>query len=209
MALPETPSVALALLAALNGNAYNASTNPSGLANGGHRQNWGPGMNAMADVGDWVALLAIVLEALAEQVGEDAAAAAAGSGTEATIAALREGTAAFYASIRRIYAAGAPVALVDGATVAWDMASGINFSLTLGAAGRALANPSSEVVGKSGVLLIKQDATGGRSITGWGNQLIWIGGEPDWPTAPNAITLISYFVSAENEVLLSFGGSSA
>lgn len=166
-------------------------------------------MNGAADVSNWLATLADYLQALAEQVAEDAASAAAGSGTEATAAAIRSGVAATYMSIRRTYEANAPVALVDAPSIAWDMVAGINVKVTLGAAGRTLANPSNQVAGKSGVIIFTQDATGGRSVTTWGNNFVWIGEQPTWPLTPGAKVIVSYLVEAVGVILLSYGGASA
>lgn len=209
MPIPDFPTDEVALLAAVNGNPYNAVTNPKGLAAGGHRQNWNPAMNGAADVAGYMATVATFLDALADQVATDAASAAAGSGTEATAANIRAGLTAQYLSIRRSYEAMAPVALTDAATIAWDMADGVNFKVTIAAAGRALANPTNQVAGKSGLLSISQDATGGRTITSWGSHFVWIGGDILWPVAANAVSLVSYYVEASGKILLSFGGSSA
>lgn len=209
MTIPATPEDDITLVGEVNGNAYNASTNPRGMAEGGHRQNWAPAMNAIASIANWIASIAVYLTNLADQVAEDAASAAAGSGTESSVANIRSGASAQYLSIRRIYEANAPVALTDGASIAWNMADGINFEVTIGAAGRAMANPSNKVVGKSGILIVKQDATGGRSITTWGSDFMWVGDPPFWPTAANAESLITYIVRPSGKILLNFGGSTS
>lgn len=209
MALPEYPADDVAFLANLNSNPFDPATNQFGLDDGGHITLFPEAMAAVERIGEYLSGLGTALQALANQTAEDAASAAAGSGTEATVANVRGGLSAFYLSIRRVYDSNAPVVLVDSANIAWDMSQGINFKLTLGAAGRALANPTNQIAGKSGLLIVSQDATGGRSITAYGNNLIWIGGEPGWPTTPNAKTVISYFVEANGTVLLSAGGSSA
>lgn len=49
------PTGAIAILRETNGNAYDASTNPRGLAQGGHRQNFTPALQAVADVGQYAA----------------------------------------------------------------------------------------------------------------------------------------------------------
>jgi hypothetical protein len=59
---------------------------------------------------------------------------------------------------------GAYVGLTDAATINWDMATGINFSVTL-AGNRTLANPTNVVVGRSGVLKVVEDATGSRTLS--------------------------------------------
>lgn len=56
MAYPYDASTttAIARLAAANSNAYDAGTNPNGLARGGHRQNFAPDLNALATVANSV-----------------------------------------------------------------------------------------------------------------------------------------------------------
>lgn len=209
MAMPAYPIEAADFLSQLNSDPYDAGSNPYGLAAGGHRQLFPESQDALVLLAEFVRLAGVDIEALAAQVATDAESAASGSGTEATVANIRSGLAAMYLSTRRVYEANAPVALVDAASIAWDMSSGVNFKVTLGAAGRTLANPSNQVPGKSGILIITQDATGGRTITGYGNNLVWIGGQPAWPTTGGAKTLVSYFVEASGTVLLMAGGSSA
>lgn len=209
MTIPNAPSEDIALLGQVNGNAYDAVTNPKGLARGGHRQNWASSMNALASVAAWVASVVTYITTLANQVAADAASAAAGSGTEATVANIRGGLSAFYLSIRRVYDAHAPVALTDATLISWDIASGINFDLVLAAAGRGLANPSNKVVGKSGVVRIYQDATGGRTITSYGSDYVWIGGEPAWPATAGAWVVIAYTCLSNGKVELSCCGASA
>src|SRR5690606_29835888 len=110
---------------------YVGSLDDNDFLNGGHRSNFIPSLLAVLafavygkDMGDEIALLAA-------QVEEDAASAAAGSGTEAAVAQIRGGAAAQYLSIRRVLAAGEPVSLTRAETTAWDMAEGINFDLVL------------------------------------------------------------------------------
>lgn len=209
MAAPDTPTDDITLLGAVNGNAYDAVTNPRGLARGGHRQNWAVAMNALASVATWAANLTEYMSDLASQVAADAASAAAGSGTESSTSSIRAGTSAQYLSVRRIYEAAAFVALTDAGSIAWDMANAINVEVTLGAAGRTLANPTNKVSGKSGVIVFKQDATGGRSVTTWGSDYVWMGEQPVWPTVANAETIVSYLVNSSGKVLLNFGGSTS
>jgi hypothetical protein len=211
MAFPEFPTTEAALVQEYNGETYNASTNPYGLAKGGHRQNWAPAMNALGVIADYVGATADELQTVAAQVALDAAAAAAGSGTEASVADIRAAAdVAHYISMRRAVAAQVPVALTDGATISWDMDTGINFSVTLGAAGRALANPTNQVAGKSGFINVVQDGSGGRTITTWGDDFVWLGDEPLWPTAAGAVTKIAYFVRvADSKIELAFAGNMA
>ena len=93
------------------------------------------------------------------------------------------------------WGAGPFFSLTDGPTVTPDMSLGVNFYWTVGGANRTLGNPiNSSKAGQCGIIMIAQDATGGRTITGWGNQFFFPGGvRPVLSTAPNAFDIISYF----------------
>lgn len=74
---------------------------------------------------------------------------------------------------RRIYTdslsgAMVPVALVDAATIAWNLSGGMDFELNPIGGNRALGTPSglvAAIVGKRGRIKVKQDGTGGRTLT--------------------------------------------
>lgn len=210
MAFPEFPATEAALVQEYNGNPYNVSTEPYGMAGGGHRVNWVPAMTALGVICVYVGSTADEMALVAAQVAEDAAAAAAGSGTEASVANIRAAAdLAHYLSMRRTVAAQVPVSLTDGSTIAWDMGAGINFSVTLGAAARTLANPTNQVAGKSGFINVTQ-TTGAETITSWGDDFVWLGDEPFWPTTAGAVTKIAYFVrTAGSKIELAFAGNMA
>ena len=77
-----------------------------------------------------------------------------------------------------------------------DLNAGLDFYLALNAAGMTVANPVNMTkAGQKGVIYLRQDATGGRTITSWGNQWFFPGGvKPTLSTAPNAYDIISYVV---------------
>lgn len=209
MPMPTYPTSEAAFAAALNSDPYDAESNPEGLGAGGHRQNFPSGMDAIVALANFVNLAGAFVDALAAQVAEDAESAAEGSGTEATVANIRSGLTAMYLSIRRVYAASEPVALTDAASIAWDMATGINFDVTINAAGRSVANPTNKVPGKSGILTVIQGAGGNKTIASWGSDFVWIGDQPYWPATAGAETVISYVCRPSGKVHLNFGGSSA
>ena len=209
MALPVFPAAAAAFLDGLNNDPYDPVANPKGLDDGGHIVLWPEGNEAISVLANYFNALGLALQTMAAQVAADADAAEQGSGTEATVAAIRSGLAAYYLSIRNVYGANVPVALTDAASIAWDMATGINFDITIAAANRAMASPTNKVAGKSGILRIYQDATGGRAITTWGSDYVWISGEPIWPTASGAWITVSYACLANGKVELSYAGASA
>lgn len=122
--------------------------------------------------------------------------------TIATASELRTGTAGKYLDAAVIYAANAPVALVDGATITPDFAAGRNFTVTLGG-NRALANPSNQVAGQSGVIIVKQDATGSRTLS-WGSAFKFAGGAPTLSTAANSVDSVTYYVEAAGTIRCTF-----
>jgi hypothetical protein len=100
----------------------------------------------------------------------------------ATAAEYRANTAGVLAlTPTEVWSAMSEVALSDGATVSWDMATGFDFSLTLGG-NRTLAAPTNVKVGQKGRLRVIQDATGSRTIT-WNGNFDFSGG-----TAPTLST---------------------
>jgi len=76
-----------------------------------------------------------------------------------------------------------------------------NFILTF-TGNVTLANPSTESVGQSGIIVIIQDGTGSRSIA-TGTDYEWPAGtEPAISTAANSVDILPYFVDASNSILL-------
>jgi hypothetical protein len=100
---------------------------------------------------------------------------------------------------------GAVVALTSGATVAIDMSAANNFSLTL-AVNATLGNPSNLSPGQSGILAVKQDATGSRTLA-FASQYVFTGGEaPALSTAAGAVDYLAYYVEAAGRVFISLAG---
>lgn len=176
------------------------SLDQTDFATGGHRTNFIPALFAMLALAIFGKDLGAFLEALAEQVQEDAASAAAGSGTESTVANIRAGTSAQYISIRRAYGAAAPVALVDGPTVVVDFEAGINFGLTIGG-DRLLGLPNNPIPGKSGLVIVTQDATGGRVLGKHANWKV-LGGSIVLDPVPGGKTVLSYYIESATSILV-------
>ena len=94
--------------------------------------------------------------------------------------------------------AAALVALTDAATIAVDLAAGTNFTVTL-AGNRALGAPTNAKPGMSGTILIKQDATGSRTLaynTAWKP----FGSTPALSTAASAVDLLTWIVEDAGKV---------
>lgn len=82
--------------------------------------------------------------------------------------------------------------LTDAGTIAWDMATGANFKVTI-TANRIFGAPTNLVEGQFGELMVIQNATGGWVPT-WTAPLTFDGGSPNPKTAANSRTLYHYEV---------------
>jgi hypothetical protein len=92
----------------------------------------------------------------------------------------------------------AEVSLSDAATIAWDLATGIDFTVTL-AGNRTLGNPTNATVGKRGRIRVVQDATGGRTLARSANCKTAGGLALTLSTVAGAVDYIDYdVVSATN-----------
>jgi hypothetical protein len=132
-------------------------------------------------------------------------AAASAIPVAATAAEYLQGNAAKFLTGGAVWTAAVPVALVDGATVTPDFAAGLDFTWTLGAVGRTLANPTNIKAGQKGMIYLKQDATGSRTITSWGTFYKFAGGtKPTLSTAANANDTLTYAVKSSTEIHCSF-----
>jgi hypothetical protein len=92
-------------------------------------------------------------------------------------------------------------ALTDAAPTTPDFGLGLNFHWTMGAS-RTLANPTNMKPGQSGVIIVRQDATGGRIIT-YGSKWKFPGGAAAGgvlSTAANAVDVIAYYVYDANNI---------
>jgi hypothetical protein len=94
---------------------------------------------------------------------------------------------------------GSIVALTDGATITPDFAAGNNFSVTLGGS-RTLANPTNLTAGQSGVIVVTQDGTGGRTLAFGSNWKFPGGTAPTLTTAANAVDVIAYYVESSSRI---------
>lgn len=126
-----------------------------------------------------------------------------------TAATLNKATAAEYRSAAadkvliadQVWGAAAYVGLTDAATIALDLATGFNFSVTLGGS-RTLANPTNKKEGQSGKILFVQDAIGGRVLT-LGSDYKYVGAAPVLSTAANARDILFYEVLPGGTVFVS------
>ncbi len=87
------------------------------------------------------------------------------------------------------------VVATDGATVTFDLSLGNRQEVTLGGTPRTLAL-SNAVVGKTFLLIIKQDGTGSRTVT-WFSTIKWAGGSaPTLTTTAGKWDMFSFIVTS-------------
>jgi hypothetical protein len=97
---------------------------------------------------------------------------------------------------------GSVSALTDGATITPNFNTANNFSLTIGG-NRTLANPTNLTAGQSGVIVITQDATGGRTLA-FGSYWDFSGGTaPTLTTAASAVDVLVYYVNSTTSITAS------
>ena len=101
-----------------------------------------------------------------------------------------------------VWASGAVVPLTDGASIALNMTSGFNFSVTLGG-NRTLANPNSPKVGQTGFIRVTQDATGSRTLALSSSYVTQGGSGVALTATPGAVDVLFYCVLGTTEVLIS------
>lgn len=109
--------------------------------------------------------------------------------------------------------------LTDGATVAWDLSQNQVAVVTLGG-NRAMGNPTNIVAGAVYILIVKQDGTGGRTLSfpfgtsGAGNTgyrfagATSASGAPTLSTAANKIDILTFVATASTDGTHLYGVSS-
>ena len=102
---------------------------------------------------------------------------------------------------------GSITALTDGATITPDFAAANNFSVTLGG-NRTLANPSNLTAGQSGVIVITQDGTGGRTLAFGSNWKFAAGTAPTLTTTAAAVDVLAYYVESSSRITARLIGDS-
>jgi hypothetical protein len=125
---------------------------------------------------------------------------------KATAAHYRANTADKVLTTDKAWSAMAEVTLTDAATVAVDLATGLDFTVTL-ASNRTLGNPSNVTAGKRGRIRVVQDATGSRTLSFAANYKFAGASPPVLTTTANAEDYLYYdCVSATKIVVTSLKG---
>ncbi len=116
-------------------------------------------------------------------------------GPSATAANVRTGTNNFNpVSAKSLMDAAAPVSVSYAATVTLDMTTGFNWEIGALTNNLTLANPSAGIdPGRSGWIGLRQDGTGGRTIT-LGSYWKHVGGAPTLSTGANKQDTLYYHV---------------
>ena len=95
---------------------------------------------------------------------------------------------------------GTPVALTDG-TVALDLSLGNNFTLLL-EEDSTISAPTNATAGQSGVIVVTQDGTGGRTL-GYHTNIKFAGGSVPTVTATaNAVSVLAYYVESSSRITM-------
>jgi hypothetical protein len=133
--------------------------------------------------------------------GLDASTTAKGISEFSTAAEFRTGTdTARSLVVDQVWASAAEVTLSDAATIAVDMATFFNATVTLGG-NRTLGQPSNTKVGQSGVIRVVQPGSGGPYTLAYHADWEFAGGSaPVLSTAANAQDLLFYQVLAANRI---------
>lgn len=126
---------------------------------------------------------------------------------EATTAQFTGNTPDRVLSTDQVWAAAAPVTLTDATTITVDQSSGLNFVVTLGG-NRTLGAMSNAKAGSSGVIIVKQDGTGGRTLS-YNSVYKFQGGTAvSIDTTASRTSLLSYFVEDSSNIHISVSAGS-
>lgn len=89
--------------------------------------------------------------------------------------------------------------LTDAATIAVDMSTSCNFTVTLGG-NRTLGNPTGMVTGQTGSIFIVQDGAGGRTLAYSSNWDFPNGTAPTLSTAAGTVDRLDYIVRSSTAI---------
>ncbi len=119
-----------------------------------------------------------------------------------TAAEFQANTAARILMVDKAWSAATTVGLTDAATIAVDMSTGINFTVTL-AGNRTLGQPTNTKVGQAGFIKITQDGTGSRTLAYHADWKFAGGTDPTLTTTASAVDVLFYQVTGSNQIVAS------
>lgn len=122
---------------------------------------------------------------------------AASATSSPALAVVRPAQNNLYTAAQR----GAVSTVTPAASVVLNLASSNNFTITLNTA-TTLANPTNVVAGQSGAIVVRQDATGNRTLNFGSYWLFPNKVAPIMTTTANAIDMISYYVISPTEIIV-------
>lgn len=120
----------------------------------------------------------------------------------ATGANINANTASKLVPVTAIWDSATFIGVAYASSVAFDFSTGYNFSIAL-TGNLVLANPTNPKVGQSGLIVLTQDATGGRTTTFGTSWRFAYGTPPTLDTAASRYNILSYSVIASNFILVS------
>lgn len=120
----------------------------------------------------------------------------------ATVAEWRSNTTSKLLTPNTVWSAMAEVALTDAATIAVDLATGFDFTVTI-AGNRTLGNFTNVIPGQRGRIRVVQDGTGGRTLAKNTNHKTAGGAALAIASAASAETFVYYDCVSSTKVLLS------
>jgi hypothetical protein len=134
----------------------------------------------------------------------------AGSGSSYTVSisqtvgstAMTAATSTKLISTFNAWDSGGYIALTYAATITPDFSTGYNFSTTL-TGNLVLANPTNTKAGQSGLIILTQDGTGGRTLTYGTSYKFAYGVAPTLDTVAGRINILSYSVVNSTYILVS------
>lgn len=123
------------------------------------------------------------------------------SGAIAGATEFRANTSSYLLDTTGTWASAGLVTLTDSATIAVDMSSGYNFTVTL-AGNRALGNPTNTKVGQTGIIVVNQNGTGGNTLAFNSAYKFANGAAPTISSAANSVSVLSYIVVSSSFVVV-------
>lgn len=123
------------------------------------------------------------------------------SGAIAGATEFRANTPSYLLDTTGTWASAGLVTLTDSATIAVDMSSGYNFTVTL-AGNRALGNPTNTKVGQTGIIVVNQNGTGGNTLAFNSAYKFANGAAPTISSAANSVSVLSYIVVSSSFVVV-------